>query len=58
MDLTLWRERTRAFGDDAKIEGHWAADRRLGSALLDSKLEGGRIDEVVADRADKLHERL
>ena len=29
VDPKLWRERTRALGDDATIEGDWAADRRL-----------------------------
>ena len=50
VDPKLWLERTRAFGDDAKIEGDWAADRRLVSASLDSTVAGGRIDAVVADR--------
>jgi hypothetical protein len=50
VDPELWRVRARAFGDDARIEGDWAADRRLISASLDSKVEGGRIDEVVAGR--------
>jgi hypothetical protein len=58
MDPELWRDRTRAFGDDAKIEGDWAADRRLVSASLDSKVEGGRIDEVVAARPHQLRRLL
>jgi hypothetical protein len=58
VDPTLWQERTRAFGDDAKIEGDWAADRRLVSASLDSKVEGGRIDEVVADRPHQVRRLL
>jgi hypothetical protein len=58
VDPTLWRGRTRAFGDDAKIEGDWAADRRLVSASLDSKVEGGRIDEVVADRPHQVRRLL
>jgi hypothetical protein len=58
MDPELWRDRTRAFGDDAKIEGDWAAGRRLVSASLGSKVEGGRIDEVVADRPHQLRRLL
>ena len=58
VDPTLWRERTRTFGDDARIEGDWAADRRLVSASLGSKVEGGRIDEVVAERPHQLRRLL
>ena len=58
VDPTLWSERTRKFGDDAKIEGDWAADRRLVSASLDSKVEGGRIDKVVANRPQQLRRLL
>jgi hypothetical protein len=58
VDPTLWGERNKKFGDDAKIEGDWAADRRLVSASLDSKVEGGRIDEVVADRPRQLRRLL
>jgi hypothetical protein len=58
MDPELWNDRTRAFGDDAKIEGDWAADRRLVSASLDAKVEGGRIDAVVADRPHQLRRLL
>jgi hypothetical protein len=58
VDPALWRERTRRFGDDAKIEGDWAAGRRLISASLGSKVEGGRIDEVVADRPQQLRRLL
>jgi hypothetical protein len=58
VDPKRWRERTRAFGDDAKIEGDWAADRHLVSASLNSKIEGGRIDEVVANRPHQLRRLL
>jgi hypothetical protein len=54
----LWDERTRQFDDDAKIEGDWAADRRLVSASLDSKVERARIDEVIADRPHQLRRLL
>lgn len=54
----LWRDRTKAFGNDAKIEGDWAADRHLVSASLDSEIEGGRIDEVVADRPHRVRRLL
>ena len=59
VDPALWSDRARKFGDDdAKIEGDWAADRRLVSASLDSKVEGGRIDEVVGDRPQQLRRLL
>jgi hypothetical protein len=58
VDPELWHRRTQAFGGDAKIEGDWAADRRLVSASLGSKVEGGRIDEVVADRPRQLRRLL
>jgi hypothetical protein len=55
VDPALWGDRARKFGyDDAKIEGDWAGDRRLVSASLDSKVERGRIDEVVGDRPQRL----
>jgi hypothetical protein len=58
VDPELWHGRTQAFGGDAKIEGDWAADRRLVSASLGSKVEGGRVDEVVADRPHQLRRLL
>jgi hypothetical protein len=58
VDPELWRQRTRAFGDDARIEGDWAADRHLVSASLDSQVKGGRIDEVVADRPHRVRRLL
>ena len=48
VDPELWRQRTQAFGDDARIEGDWVTDRHLIAASLDSDVEGDRIDEVVA----------
>lgn len=48
VDPALWRQRTRAFGDDARIEGDWVTDRHLVAASLDGQVEGDRIDEVVA----------
>ena len=48
VDPKLWRQRTRAFGDDARIEGDWVTDRHLVSASLDSRIEGDLIDEVIA----------
>lgn len=49
LDPLLWRQRTQAFGDDARIEGDWVTDRHLVAASLDGRVEGDRIDEVVAD---------
>jgi hypothetical protein len=48
VDPRLWRRRCRAFGDDARIEGDWVTDRHLVSASLDSRVEDGLIDDVVA----------
>lgn len=48
VDPELWRQRTQAFGDDARIEGDWVTDRHLVSASLDSRVAGELIDEVVA----------
>jgi hypothetical protein len=48
IDPDLWRRRTDAFGKDARIEGDWVTDRHLVAASLDSDVEVGRIDEVVA----------
>jgi len=48
VDPGVWRRRTRAFGDDARIEGDWVTDRHMVSASLDSRVESGLIDEVVA----------
>lgn len=59
MGPALWSDWARKFGDDdARIEGNWAADRRLVSASLDSKVEGGRIDEAVGDRPQQLRRLL
>ena len=48
MDPGLWCRRTRAFGDDARIEGDWVTDRHMVSASLDSQVAGGLVDEVAA----------
>jgi hypothetical protein len=48
VDPELWRRRTRAFGDDARIEGDWVTDRHLVSASLDNRLEDDVIDKVLA----------
>ena len=48
VDPRRWRERTRGFGDDARIEGDWVTDRHLVSASLDGRVESDVIDEVVA----------
>jgi hypothetical protein len=58
VDPRLWNRRSRAFGDDARIEGDWAADRHLVSASLDSEVESGRIGEVFADRPHQLRRLL
>jgi len=50
VDPGLWRQRTGAFGDNARIEGDWVTDRHLVSASLDGRVEGGLIDEVAARR--------
>ena len=57
LDPKLWGRRIGAFGgdaeDDAKIEGDWAADRRLVAASLDSDVEAA-LDELVAGRPDQV----
>jgi hypothetical protein len=50
LDPELWHRRTGEFGDLARVEGDWAGDHHLVSASLDAEVEGGRIDEVVAER--------
>jgi hypothetical protein len=49
IDPDLWHGRTRSFGKRAKLEGDWAGKRHLLSASLDSKVESGRIEEVVVE---------
>jgi hypothetical protein len=51
LDPVLWDRRLQDFGgaEDAKIEGDWAADRRLVAASLDGEVEAG-IDELIAGR--------
>jgi hypothetical protein len=62
LDPALWHRRIEAFGgdaeDDAKIEGDWAADRRLVAASLDSDVEAGRLDQLVAGHPDQLRRLL
>jgi hypothetical protein len=58
VDPDRWHDRTGEFGDDAKIEGDWAGNRRQVSASLDAKVEGGRIDAVVAERPHQLRQLL
>jgi hypothetical protein len=59
LDPVLWERRLQAFGgaEDAKIEGDWAADRRLVAASLDGEVEAG-IDELVAGRPAQLSRRF
>jgi len=54
VDPELWRRRTRAFGDAARIEGDWAADRHLVSASLNGEVDGGRIEEVFTHRPHRV----
>jgi hypothetical protein len=58
VDSELWRRRTDALGKDAKIEGDWVGDHHLVAASLDSEVEGGRLDEVVAAGRPHQVERL
>ena len=58
VDPELWRRRTRAFGDSARIEGDWAADRHLVSASLNGEVEGGRIEEVFTQRPHRVRRLL
>jgi hypothetical protein len=54
VDPELWRRRTRALGDSARIEGDWAADRHLVSASLNGEVDGGRIEEVFTQRPHRV----
>ncbi len=58
LDPELWRRRTDQLGDLARIEGDWVADRHLVSASLDARVEGGRIDQVEADRPHQVRRLL
>jgi hypothetical protein len=58
VDPERWRQRTRASGKAARIEGDWTADHHLVAASLDSEIEVGRIDEVVAAGRPHQVERL
>jgi hypothetical protein len=61
LDPARWRARIEKFGsdakDNAKIEGDWAADRRLVAASLDSDVETG-LDELVAGQPDQVRRLL
>jgi hypothetical protein len=58
IDPDLWRERTESFGKRAKLEGDWTGRRHLLSASLDAKVEGGRIEEVVAEQPQQIKRLL
>ncbi len=58
IDPDAWRQRTRAFAKDARIEGDWVGDRHLLSASLDSHIEDGRIKEVLAERPPRVSRLL
>ena len=58
LDPELWHRRTGGFGDLARVEGDWAGDHHLVSASLDAEVEGGRIDEVVAERPHQVRRLL
>jgi hypothetical protein len=58
IDPDLWRRRTRSFGKRAKLEGDWAGKRHLLSGSLDGKIEGGRIEEVVAEQPQQVKRLL
>jgi hypothetical protein len=61
LDPARWRNRIERLGGDAeenaKIEGDWAADRRMVAASLDSKVEDG-FDELVAAQPGQLRRLL
>lgn len=50
IDPALWHRQTGKLGKQARIEGDWTGDHHLVSASLDSDVEGGRIDEILAER--------
>jgi hypothetical protein len=54
----LWRRRTKSFGKRAKLEGDWVGKRHLLAASLDGKIEGGRIEEVVAAQPQQVRRLL
>jgi hypothetical protein len=58
IDPDLWHGRTRSFGKRAKLEGDWAGKRHLLSASLDSKVESGRIEEVVVEQPQQVKRLL
>ena len=58
IDPELWHGRTGSFGKRAKLEGDWVGERHLLSASLDGKIEGGRIEEVVAGQPQQVRRLL
>ena len=58
IDPDLWRGRTTSSGKRAKLEGDWVGKRHLLAASLDSKIEGGRIEEVVAQHPQQVKRLL
>jgi hypothetical protein len=58
IDPDLWRERTKSVGKRAKLEGDWVGKRHLLAASLDGKIEGGRIEEVVAEEPQQVKRLL
>jgi hypothetical protein len=58
VDPELWRRWTGALGDSARIEGDWAADRRLVSASLSGEVDEGRIEEVFTHRPHRVRRLL
>jgi hypothetical protein len=58
IDPDLWRGRTKSFGRRAKLEGDWVGERHLLSASLDGKIDGGRIEEIVAEHPQQVRRLL
>jgi hypothetical protein len=58
IDPDLWHGRTESFGKRAKLEGDWAGKRHLLSASLDTKIDDGRIEEVVAEHPQQIRRLL
>jgi hypothetical protein len=58
IDPDLWHRRTGSFGKRAKLEGDWVGERHLLAASLDGKIEGGRIEEVVAEQPQQVKRLL
>jgi hypothetical protein len=54
IDPELWHRRTQALDDDARIEGDWTADRHLLSVSLNARIQDGLIEEVAAQRPQRV----